>query len=226
MPVSEMEPLILPGVEAHHEAQTNLRLIRDLMERSTKYSTFSGLSGVLAGTFAILGCLAQWKFVGPLGLTEQKRVFLIIWAIVIVLAIGTDFLLTKRRAPLVGKTILSRLGKQMVLASLPGLGFGALLTLTLLQHGLLDLIYPFWMLAYGSAVCAVGLFSQREVSRLGWAFVISGFAAFLFDFLVTDTQTRLTAGLVMTAITFGGFHIAYGLVMASRLGWNGERNGN
>lgn len=226
MSASELEPLILPGVEAHHEAQTNLRLIRELMERSTKYSTFSGLSGVLAGTVAILGCLSQWKWVQTLGPIEQKRAFLLNWSIVLILAIGMDYLLTKRRAPLVGKTIISRLGKQMILASLPGLGMGTLLTLSLLQHGFLDLIYPFWMLAYGAAVCAVGLFSQVEVSKLGWAFFVTGFVTFVFDFLISDANLRLTGGLIMTAVTFGGFHIIYGLVMARRVGWNGGQHGS
>ena len=222
MPVKELEPLILPGVEAHHEAQTNLRLIRDLMERSTKYSTFSGLSGVLAGTIAIIGCVVQWKWVETLSPVEQNRAFLSVWTIVVALAIGIDFILTKRRAPLVGKTIVSRLGKQMILAALPGLGMGALLTLSLLQRGQMDLIYPFWMLAYGAAVCAVGLFSQREVGRLGAAFCVAGFITFLFDFFVSDARLRQPVGLMMTAVAFGGFHIIYGLAMAQRGGWHGN----
>ena len=37
------------------EARENLRVIRQTMERSTKYSTLSGLSGVLIGLAAIVG---------------------------------------------------------------------------------------------------------------------------------------------------------------------------
>ena len=40
------------------EARENLRVIRQVMERSTKYSTLSGLSGVLVGLVAIVGVLA------------------------------------------------------------------------------------------------------------------------------------------------------------------------
>jgi hypothetical protein len=201
------------------EAQENLRVIRDLMERSTKYSTFSGLSGVLAGLVAITGCLIQYFYVLALPLDSRNTAFLINWSIVIILAIGFDFLLTKRRAPQVGKTIVSRLGKQMALAALPGLGTGALLSLVLLHHGLMDQIYPFWMLCYGAAVCAVGLFSQREVTRLGWAFVGTGAVTLLLHYLSSTPQQGALIGLIMTGIAFGGFHIVYGIVVSRRGGW-------
>jgi hypothetical protein len=97
----------------------------------------------------------------------------------------------------------------MVIASTPGLGTGAILTLFFLQHKILADIYPIWMLAYGIAVCATGLFSQREVSFLGAAFLIAGAAALLMP----------AFGLVMMAVTFGGFHIIYGITMSRKEGW-------
>lgn len=193
------------------EAVENLRVIRDLMERSTKYSTFSGLSGVLAGAASIVGCLVTnaLERARPLPL-EFRAAFLLTWSLVILFAIGCDYLLTKRRAARVGKYILSRLGKQMAVASAPGLGTGALLTLFLLQHDLRISIYPIWMLCYGIAVCAVGLFSQREVSFLGAAFLLAGALTLL---LIPQW------GLPMMALTFGGLHILYGIAMSRKDGW-------
>lgn len=202
------------------EAEENLRIIRDLMERSTKYSTFSGLSGILAGVYSILGCLATSVFAGQAGGENVSRImrtpdafpvsFLLIWSLVILFAIGTDFLLTKRRAARVGKLVISRLGKQMFIGSAPGLGTGAALTLYFTQHHLLGDIYPVWMLCYGIAVCAVGLFSQREVTYLGLAFLLAGAATLLLFPLY---------GLWMMALTFGGFHIFYGFWMSRKDGW-------
>jgi hypothetical protein len=193
------------------EAEENLRVIRELMERSTKYSTFSGLSGVLAGAASIVGCLVT-RTLGqqPLDPTAFRVSFLTTWAVVILFAIGADYLLTKRRAARVGKHILSRLGKQMFLGSTPGLGTGALLTLYFMSHNLLSDIYPVWMLCYGIAVCAVGLFSQKEVSYLGAAFLVAGAMTLLL---------LPTWGLPMMAVTFGGFHIAYGIAMSRKDGW-------
>lgn len=189
------------------EAEENLRVIRDLMERSTKFSTFSGLSGICAGVASIVGCIAT-RAMGPDPNTFPIP-FLAIWSSVIIAAVGMDYLLMKRRAVRVGKRVLSRLGKQMVKAAVPGLGTGALITLYLQQHRLLGEVYAFWMLAYGIAVCATGLFSQREVSVLGAGFLIAGAAALLMP----------TFGLPLMAITFGGFHIVYGVAMSRKEGW-------
>lgn len=192
------------------EAEENLRVIRQLMERSTKYSTFSGLSGVLAGIASIVGCLVTQQYgrqhTDP---AEYRTAFLLTWSLVIFFAVGADHLLNKRRAAQVGKHVLSRLGKQMVIASAPGLGTGALLTFYFVQHGQFAPIYPIWMFCYGIAVCAVGLFSQREVSYLGASFLLAGAATLLLP----------VNGLLMMAIAFGGFHILYGVIMSRKDGW-------
>ncbi len=206
------------GVLPVQEAQENLRMIRALMERSTKYSTFSGLSGVFAGLVSIIGCLVQWLYVLSLSPESRAVPFIVNWAAVIALAIGMDFLLTKRRAAQVGKTVISRLGKLMALASAPGLGAGALLTLYFLHRGMMDEVYPFWMLSYGIAVCAVGLFSQKEVSRLGWAFLLAGTLTLLAQFLLPSLRSA-QIGLAMIGISFGGFHIVYGITVSRRNGW-------
>src|SRR5437763_16540323 len=99
MHVSEFELEPLPV----HEAEENLRVIRDLMERSTRYSTFSGLSGVCAGLVSILGCLLQQVWVLSQPAAWQPAAFIVNWSAVVILAIGIVFLLTKRRSPLVGK---------------------------------------------------------------------------------------------------------------------------
>ena len=185
------------------EATENLRIIRDLMERSTRYSTFSGLSGVLAGTAAVLGAILDFQ------LKPNARLFLVIWSTVLVFTLCTDYLLTKRKAAQVGKHVLSRLGKQMVLASAPGLGLSVLLTWFCWQNHILSQIYPLWMLCYGVAVCSVGLFSQSEVSKLGRAFLLVGAVTLFFP----------AYGLHAMALSFGGFHIVYGVLMGQKNRW-------
>lgn len=193
------------------EAEENLRTIREMMERSTRHSTFSGFSGIVAGLASIVGCVLTWALTQrPILPREFRLDFITIWSMVIVTAIGMDYVLTKRKAANVGKRIISRLGKQMVIGAGPGLGTGALLTLFFLQHNIVYEIYPMWMLCYGCAVCAVGLFSQRDVLYLGASFLVAG--------AITQALPPLF-GLPMMAVTFGGFHIAYGLVMSRKDGW-------
>jgi len=193
------------------EAEENLRVIRELMERSTRYSTFSGISGILAGAASIIGCeMTRHLLQAHAGNPDRANVpILCTWSFVILFAVGSDYFLTKRHAARVGKRIVSRLGKQMAYASIPGLGTGGLLTLYLLRHNLLADVFPVWMLCYGIAVCAVGLFSQREVKLLGVSFLIAGGMTLMMPWI----------GLPMMAITFGGFHVLYGLIMAHKDGW-------
>ncbi len=191
-----------------HEAAQNLKMIREMMERSTRHSTFTGLSGVVAGLVSVGGCLLTLQLERRGGTLEAMRVeFLGTWLSVIFLALTSDYFLTKRQARRVGKHILSRLGKQMLRALLPALGTGAVLTLYFLQRGMLAQIYPVWAMTYGAAVCAVGLFSQREVTFLGLAFLAAG----AFTLLAFPAE-----GLKMMMLTFGGFHIFYGIAMGRR----------
>jgi hypothetical protein len=207
------------GDQSLHQAQEHLRIIRELMERSTRHSTFSGLSGVLAGTFAILGCVVQHWVVPLFARSVQPGVFLVNWSVVIALAVGTDFILTKQRARLVGKTILSRLGRQMLMAAAPALAAGTLLTLFLLQRGMMHEVYPVWVLCYGLSVSAVGLFSQPEVGHLGRAFLLAGGLAMTVRLLLPVSYSVGEWGLLLIAVTFGGFHILYGIRMSRIDGW-------
>jgi multisubunit Na+/H+ antiporter MnhG subunit len=104
------------------EARENLRVIRQTMERSTQYSTLSGLSGVLIGLTAIVGVFATNEILRrahfshqtiqttypPLGLT---------WLAVLLLAVGIEFACNKRRAVQIGKRVASPLGAHIIVAA-------------------------------------------------------------------------------------------------------------
>ncbi len=220
MPPTLMAPL--------DEAREHLRVIRQTMERSTKYSTLSGLSGVLIGLVAIVGVWLTYsstpaaymlpplidKSAGP----DMNRLVLqrytlhvgLLWTAVLALAVTIDFVANKRRAARVGKTVMSPIGGHIILAALPAFFGGAVLTYFLLQHNLAFSVWGVWMLCYGLAICAVGLFSVKPVSVLGGAFVLAGAVTLLLP---------AGAQLPMMALTFGGFHIGYGILMARRHGW-------
>ena len=207
----EYEPSPRPQVQ---EAYENLRMIRQMMERSTKHSSLSGFSGIIVGLWAIIGVAVTRLAVQPNRAHHWLAYiaeFAATWAAVLVLSILTDLLVTKRRAALVGKHVFSKLGTHIVGAAAPGFTAGFVLTMYLLQQQRIGEVYGFWMLSYGLAICAVGLFSVRPVLFLGWAFLLAG-AATLF--------LPHAWGLGMMALSFGGFHIAYGLYTgATRRDW-------
>ena len=197
------------------EAEEHLRGIRQAMERSTKHSTLSGLSGVLAGLAALVACWATRTQVGDPRDPDHRLAFVLVWGATLVLAALGDILLTKRRAARVGKRTFSALGRQMARALAPGLLAGGAVTLFYLTRPALmgPHLYGFWMLCYAVSLLSVGMISVREVSLMGWGFLAAGAIALaLPDGFVVGTDA-------MMALTFGGFHIVYGLWMGFKHGW-------
>jgi hypothetical protein len=197
------------------EAEEHLRVIRQAMERSTKHSTLSGLSGVVVGLIALAGCLlTQTVLVKQVPSPGWKFLIVGVWSGVLVLSLIADYLLTKRRAAQVGKTAFSPLGKHLTRAAAPGFLLALAMSLFYAVHpGLIGAyIYGVWMLCYAMSLLAVGMFSVKEVSVLGWAFLAAGAVTLLIPDGVIGPRT-------MMAVTFGGFHILYGVWMGHKYGW-------
>ena len=197
------------------EAHEQLRVIRETMERSTRHSTLSGLSGVAVGLLALVGCWldrqAQRGYTGR----EGEVAFIFVWAAVVVCAFAADYLLTKRRAARVGKTALSPLGRHLFRAAAPGFLAALVVSVYTFTHNTLEAntLYGVWMVCYAVSLLAVGMFSLREVSVLGWAFLAAGAVTLLLP--AGSPVTPIT----MMAATFGGFHILYGVYLGARYGW-------
>ena len=106
------------------EAYENLRLIREVMERSTKHSSLSGVSGLLVGTWAVIGVLlTRYYAYGSAELTlKANHVWILaaIWLAVLFCSVLTDFLMNKRAAAEVGKHVFSSLGARLIQAAAPG----------------------------------------------------------------------------------------------------------
>ncbi len=201
-------PALLAPLE---EARENLRVIRQTMERSTKYSTLSGLSGVLIGLTAIASVLVTSHVLGTaLDPAAAYPKLGLLWLLTLALAVGIEFACNKRRAKSIGKRVASPLGAHIIVAALPAFVAALALTVFFVVHGLAPFVWGIWMLTYGLAICAVGLFSVRPVSYLGAAFVLAGAVTLLLPVQVA---------LAMMALTFGGFHIVYGVLMGRRHGW-------
>ena len=189
------------------QAAEHLRVIRELMERPIRSTTRSGLSGVIAGVFALAGCAATWQMAGPA--PEPTPAVGLLWLGVFVSAVVADLLLTWYRARRTGQTYWRRSQRQTALAIAPGFLVGGLLTWLLLKAGDHPSVPFFWMIFYGMAVWSVGLFSVPEVKLLGAAFLAAGIVG-LFFFQGWP--------LAAMAVTFGGLHLAYGIRVWTRYG--------
>jgi hypothetical protein len=203
------------------QAAEHLRVIRQLMERPVRHTTRSGLAGLVAGGLALAGAALTWHLLPPEAewpLLNPARPYrppagavwnvALVWLAVLLAAAAGDVLITWRRARRRQETWWKREQLQTAMAIVPGFVLAAFFTYI---WYILEFNYiPFgWMIGYGMALWTVGMFSITEVKVLGAAFLASGWAGLI---LLSDYP------VAAMAVTFGGFHLVYGLVVLKRHG--------
>ncbi len=200
------------------KAALELKVIRQLMERPVRYSTMSGLSGIIAGLAALGGLAADHAICGAWRdkpITAMKF-NLVVWAGVLVVAFAGAVICTRLRERRQNMPFWSPIKKRILLTILPPFVAGVGLTMVLVyrwhagwgsnEWGLVPTI---WMLCYGLALWQVGLFSPVEVRLLGAGFLAAGLATAMW----WQAFPYWSLG-----VTFGGFHLVYGLVVWVRHG--------
>ena len=200
-------------------AAGELKVIRQLMERPIRYSTMSGLSGILAGCAALAGLAADWHFWWRLEPADALMVNMFVWGGVFMTALAATLILTRLRERRQGMPFWSPIKRRIALTILPpfiaAIGLTFAIACRYLHIGGTDSIYQgylipaVWMLFYGVALWQLGAFSPIEVRLLGAAFIAAG--------LVTAAFGQWYPYWAM-GITFGGFHIIYGVIVWIRHG--------
>ncbi|MHC4718014.1 MAG: hypothetical protein ACYS5V_13660 [Planctomycetota bacterium] len=199
-------------------ASEQLAAIRELMERPVKYSTQSGLSGIIAGLAALAGVFADIHVSGAYRHDETAMIGInmAVWAGVFAVAFAGATIGTRLRERKQGMPFWSNVKKRILRTILPPFIAGVGLTVAIvyrdLAHGepaMWGLIPAVWMLFYGVALWQLGEFGVTEIRALAVAFLLAG----LLCAAEFHTAPYLTLG-----ITFGGFHLAYGAVVWMRYG--------
>jgi FtsH-binding integral membrane protein len=182
--------------------KSDLVSIRKMMERSAKFISLSGLSGIMAGIYAVLG--AAWIYYK----TEQTTILSnapILWVgvMVLLLAVGTAVLLSARKAQAQRQSLWNPASKALLQSVSIPLITGGILLLICYQQQRLDLLVPMALLFYGLALAVGSLYTYKDVWGLGIAQIILGLAAFAID----------GYDLIFWSFGFGLLHILYGAIM-------------
>ncbi|MEL6536642.1 MAG: hypothetical protein AAFQ98_14585 [Bacteroidota bacterium] len=194
--------------------QEDLTHIRDIMERSSRFLSLSGLSGVMAGIYALVGAvlaflilnqreeLPQWKRLHPNDpfIAQQMAVLGII---ILVAAVGTGFYLSRRRARKMGVKFMSATGMRLIINLLIPLGTGGLFVLMITYQGYYGLAAPLMLIFYGLSLLNASKYTLPDIRSLGIAEVILGLINTAF----------IGYGLYFWAVGFGVLHIIYGVAM-------------
>lgn len=200
-------------------AESDLKDIKELMERSSRFISLSGLSGVFAGVYAFIGAWVATVYVLPArqeydlpGNTENlERLPLIVMiaASVLILSIATAIFFTTKNARKKNQKIWDKRSQRMLSNLAVPLVTGGLFLLILLAQGTLYLIAPAMLIFYGLALINGSKYTLNDIRYLGYMEIILGLLATWF----------YGNGLLFWTIGFGVLHIIYGAVMY----WKYER---
>lgn len=206
--------------KSHNNHLETLSEIRSLMERSSRFISLSGLSGVAAGLFALIGAGLVYVY---LGITpfENKRMyyiaaqtadkwglnyitfFLLTGSFVLLGALASGVYFTTRKAKLKGQPIWDALTKRLLISLAIPLVSGGLFCLAMFFQGLAGIIAPATLIFYGLSLVNASKFTLHDIYYLGICEIILGIIAVF----------NIGFGLEFWAIGFGFLHILYGTIM-------------
>jgi len=194
--------------------QEDLAHIRSMMERSSRFISLSGLSGVFAGLSALIGGLYVYQLFKANGLEYfdgyhklysvdlVSELFLTAF-IILVFALTFGIFFTIRKSKKYDLPIWTSATKKMLLNLAIPLVTGGIFCLALFYHEIYVLIAPVTLLFYGLALVNAEKYTFSDVKYLGYCQLILGCISLFY----------LGYGLIFWIIGFGILHILYGLIM-------------
>ncbi len=194
--------------------EKELSEIKAIMERSTRFISLSGLSGVMAGIYALIGAALSYFWVyypnTPVEyrvayVDDQQMVFklVITGIIVLTLSVLTGFYLTKNKTKKNNTKLWSSTSKRFLLALFIPLLIGGLFILALISRGYMIIVAPATLLFYGLALLNASHFTLSDIKYLAYLEISLGIISAFFP----------GYGLIFWTLGFGILHIIYGIVM-------------
>ena len=187
----------------------DIKDIKQMMSQSSQFISLSGLSGVLAGIYAIVGAIYVNGLIlshKDMYITLESDTFkkIIVSALVVLAAsLLTAYIMTVRKAKKMGENVWNPSSRRLLINFLIPLVTGGIFALLLLRHGHYGLVAPITLLFYGLACLNASKYTLRDVRYLGITEIILGLLAVEFSGF----------GLYFWAIGFGLCHIVYGGMM-------------
>lgn len=193
----------------------DIKEIKNMMSQSTQFISLSGISGVLAGIYALIGAyMANRILPQPQPEYFETNTYrydaqeitsnLILIAIsILLLSVGTAYIMTVQKAKKIGESVWNSSSKRLLINFCIPLFTGGIFALLLLKQGVYGLIAPITLIFYGLACVNASKYTLRDVRYLGITQIILGLIAIEFS----------GYGLYFWVLGFGVSHILYGSVM-------------
>jgi hypothetical protein len=202
-----------------NEPLEQLREIRSLMERSTRFLSLSGWSGISVGILALLGSavamfyLGAKPFDGDYYSYESSRsmerfgisgipFFILTGSIVFVLSAVSAYFFTARKANKQGRPLWDNLSRRMAWALALPLIVGGVVCLIMIQRAHYSMIAPMMLLFYGLGLTSASKYTHSAFVWLGYTQLVLGMIGLFVP----------GYGLELWALGFGVSHVIYGVI--------------
>ncbi len=192
-------------MEAEKDYLKDIQDIKMMMDKSSQFLSLSGLSGIMAGIYALAGAYIAIDYL-MLDYNVSRTDYLvltIIATVVLLLSVLTAYLLTVVKAKKRGETIWNSTSRRLLVNFLIPLVTGGIFAILLIKNRYYGLISPITLIFYGLACVNASKYTLRDVRYLGITIIIIGLLATAF----------MGYGLEFWALGFGICHIVYGTVM-------------
>lgn len=213
------------------EQQQSLEALQDIkkmMERSSRFISLSGWSGIVAGICALIGAWFAYDVIhngtahAALGYTDytqrgyisisdlMQSCLLQIAIVTLIAALTSAFVFTYMRSKKKGLPIWDNTSKRLLINLFIPLIAGKFFLLRMISLGMYGLIAPGCLIFYGLALVNASKYTLGEVRYLGYIQILLGII----------NLGWIGQGLYFWALGFGVAHIIYGIIMW----WKYERN--
>ncbi|MDO1501286.1 hypothetical protein Q2T40_14210 [Winogradskyella maritima] len=183
--------------------------IKHLMNKSSRFISLSGLSGIMAGIYALIGATIAFWLVNTYSNSELYldgwvfRTAMLILFLVAFFSIVTGIILTTRKAKKNNEKIWDSSSRRLLFNFLIPLVVGGLYCLIILSQGRYGQTGGLMLIFYGLALVNASKYSIGDIKYLGFAEIILGLIATLYP----------GYGFWLWVVGFGIMHIVYGTWM-------------
>lgn len=200
-------------MDSQHPPLETLQDIKRMMERSSRFISLSGWSGISAGICALVGAWAahhrtgtyiRWRrgsdYDNPTALLTDLS---FIATITFIAAFISAFLFTWVRSKRSGTPMWDRTVQRLAWNTILPMVIGGLVILRAMQWGYFDFVAPGCLIFYGLALVNASKYTLGEIRYLGYGQLVLG----IINLWVP------VGGLYFWAAGFGILHIVYGAMM-------------
>ena len=206
----------------NNRPEDDLDLIKDLMEKSTKFSNLSGIAIFSTGILAIIGAsfvyfdigfsiseinISYFELINQNGESEdiflKLKLLILIASLILISSLFIMYITARKKSDIEGIPLFNSSFSRTLKSLFVPLISGGFFCLLLINNNMYGLVAPATLIFYGLGLVSSSKFSYNELEFLGYLELLLGFVASLY----------IGSGLLFWIIGFGVCHIFFGLLV-------------